>query len=86
MRHLLLLPRLLFVALLLIAAPALAETLPVPALSGRVVDQAGVLSNAEENRLTTKLTNLEDTTSTQLVVVTLWPDLVLFLPQLVMGR
>ena len=71
MRHLSSLPRLLLLALLLIAAPALAETLPVPALSGRVVDQAGILNSAEESRLTTKLKDLEDKTSIQLVVVTL---------------
>jgi uncharacterized protein len=65
------LPRLLFLALLLIAAPALADTLPVPSLSGRVVDQAGILTSAEEGRLATKLKNLEDNTSIQLVVVTL---------------
>jgi len=71
MRQLLSLPRLLLLALLVIAPPALAETLPVPALSGRVVDQAGILNGAEESRLTTKLKNLEDKTSIQLVVVTL---------------
>ena len=71
MRHLSSLPRLLSFALLLIAAPALAETLPVPALSGRVVDQAGILNSAEESRLTAKLKDLEDRTSIQLVVVTL---------------
>jgi uncharacterized protein len=65
------LPRLLLLALLLIGAPALADTLPVPALSGRVVDQAGILNSAEEGRLTTKLKNLEDNASIQLVVVTL---------------
>jgi uncharacterized protein len=63
--------RLLLFALLVIAPPALAETLPVPALSGRVVDQAGILNSAEESRLTTKLKDLEDKTSIQLVVVTL---------------
>ena len=71
MRHVSSLPHLLVLALLLIAAPAFAETLPVPALSGRVVDQAGVLTSAEESRLTTKLKNLENNTSIQLVVVTL---------------
>jgi uncharacterized protein len=60
-----------FALLILIAPPALAETLPVPALSGRVVDQAGILNSAEESRLTTKLKGLEDKTSIQLVVVTL---------------
>ena len=71
MHHLSSLPRLLLLALLMIAAPVLAETLPVPALSGRVVDQAGILNSAEESRLTTKLKDLEDKTSIQLVVVTL---------------
>jgi len=71
MRHVSSLPPLLVFALLLIAAPAFAETLPVPALSGRVVDQAGILSSAQESRLTTKLKNLEDNASIQLVVVTL---------------
>jgi len=62
---------LVFAALVLIAAPALAETLPVPALSGRVVDQAGILTSAEESRLTARLKDLEDKSSIQLVVVTL---------------
>jgi uncharacterized protein len=43
----------------------------VPSLTGRVVDQAGILNSAEEERLTTKLKNLEDNASIQLVVVTL---------------
>ena len=58
MRHVSSLPPLLVFALLLIAAPAFAETLPVPAMSGRVVDQAGILNSAQESRLTTKLKNL----------------------------
>jgi uncharacterized protein len=70
MRHLLSMPRLLFVALLLIAAPALAEV-QAPALSGRMVDQAGILTGAQESRLTARLKDLEDKTSIQLVVVTL---------------
>jgi len=72
LQHMRSLPRLLAIGLLFwVAFPALAETLPVPALSGRVVDQAGILTSAEENRLTTKLKNLENNTSIQLVVVTL---------------
>jgi len=60
------------VALLaLMAAHALADTLPVPALTGRVVDQASILSNNDESRLTSKLSDLENKTSIQLVVVTL---------------
>lgn len=70
MAHLATLPRLLLLGLLLIAAPALADT-QVPALSGRVVDQAGILTSAEESRLTTRLKDLEDKSSIQLVVVTL---------------
>jgi uncharacterized protein len=57
--------------LALIAAPAIADTLPVPALTGRVVDQAGILNNSEEARLVAKLANLEAKSSIQLVVVTL---------------
>ena len=64
------LPRLLLLALLLVAAPSLADV-QVPSLSGRVVDQAGILNSAEKGRLTTKLKNLEDNASIQLVVVTL---------------
>ncbi|HEV8391055.1 MAG TPA: TPM domain-containing protein [Dongiaceae bacterium] len=66
------LPRLLAIALLVLIAPqALADTLPVPALTGRVVDQAGILDSNDESRLTGKLQNLETKTSIQLVVVTL---------------
>jgi uncharacterized protein len=70
MRQVSSLPRFLLLALLLIASPALADV-QVPSLSGRVVDQAGVLTSAEESRLTAKLKGLEDKTSIQLVVVTL---------------
>src|SRR4029434_8581147 len=49
----------------------LADDLPVPALTGRVVDQAGILSSDDESRLTGKLHDLETKTSIQLVVVTL---------------
>ena len=41
-----------------------------PALSGRVVDEAGILSTDVEQRLTDKLAALEDKTTDQLVVVT----------------
>src|SRR5262245_18730394 len=70
MHRVMLLPRLMLLALMLIAAPALADV-QVPSLTGRVVDQAGILNSAEEGRLTTKLKNIEDNGSTQLVVVTL---------------
>jgi len=55
----------------LIASHALADTLPLPALTGRVVDQADILGTSEESRLTNKLRDLETKTSIQLVVVTL---------------
>lgn len=42
-----------------------------PPLSGRVVDQAGVLSPPAETQLTQRLAALEETTGRQLVVVTL---------------
>jgi uncharacterized protein len=50
-------------------APALA--LELPALSGRVVDEAGILESAARAALTDKLAALEAKTSDQLVVVTL---------------
>jgi uncharacterized protein len=42
-----------------------------PPLTGRVVDQAGLLDAAARSRLETKLKELESKTTTQLVVVTL---------------
>ena len=59
------------VAFLFAAAPALAAAPTFPALTGRVVDNANVLSPQVETDLTTKLANLEQTTGRQLVVVTL---------------
>jgi uncharacterized protein len=41
-----------------------------PALTGRVVDEAGLLSPEQEARLTERLAALEDRTTDQLVVVT----------------
>jgi uncharacterized protein len=60
--------RLFLLLALLIAAPAHAEGLP--ALNGRVVDQADLLSPAEEAYLTERLAALEARTSDQLVVAT----------------
>ncbi|HEX8526133.1 TPM domain-containing protein [Allosphingosinicella sp.] len=54
------------------AVPAAAQTLP--ALTGRVVDQANLIPPAEEAALTAKLEALERSTSRQLVVATV-PDL-----------
>lgn len=59
-----------FVALLLLALPATAAP-KFPALTGRVVDDAHVLSDQTRNDLDRKLAGLEAKTSRQLVVVTL---------------
>lgn len=57
-------------ALLFWLGPACAEP-TFPALSGRVVDSADLLSAADEAALTAELRSLEDKASDQLVVVTL---------------
>src|SRR5688572_27548014 len=52
-------------------APALAATqVAFPELTGRVVDQAGILAPEEETRLSDQLAALEVRTTDQLVVVT----------------
>ncbi|MDO9336012.1 MAG: TPM domain-containing protein [Caulobacter sp.] len=61
-------------ALALLAAPVLAAPPTFPTLTGRVVDNAGLLSPAVEADLTRKLEGLQAATGRQLVVVTL-PDL-----------
>jgi uncharacterized protein len=61
----------LLLLLALIVAPAGADTLPLPALTGRVVDQANILSGSEESRLDATLRDFENKSSIQLVVVTL---------------
>jgi uncharacterized protein len=61
--------------LLLICVPTLALAAPkFPPLTGRVVDDAQILSPAAEARLTQELASLEQQTGHQLVVATL-PDL-----------
>ncbi|HEY7853133.1 MAG TPA: TPM domain-containing protein [Caulobacteraceae bacterium] len=55
----------------LFCAPALAATTHFPPLTGRVVDSAHVLTPQVQAQLTAKLAALEQTTSRQLVVVTL---------------
>ena len=64
--------QLLFILLLIIATPTAAQTFPP--LSGRVVDQANLLSPEQEAELTGKLEALERASSRQLVVATV-PDL-----------
>jgi len=58
------------VALALLMAPAAAEP-TFPALTGRVVDDANLLSESDKQTLTADLKALEDKSSDQLVVVTL---------------
>jgi uncharacterized protein len=55
----------------LVAIVATAAAPSFPTLTGRVVDEAAVLDQAAEARLTAKLADLETKTTTQLVVVTL---------------
>lgn len=58
-------------ALLLLAAAALAAEPVFPALTGRVVDDAGILSANTRSRLDASLAQHEQQTGQQLVVVTL---------------
>jgi len=62
----------LFAFALLCAVPALAQS--YPPLTGRVVDNADLLSPAQEQELTQKLEALQQASSRQLVVATI-PDL-----------
>jgi uncharacterized protein len=55
---------------LICALAAYAQTLTFPALSGRVVDEAGILDAAARQSLTEKLAELETKTTDQLVVAT----------------
>lgn len=64
----------LFLALLFWAGSVLAQTFEVPALTGRVVDQAELLDTQTTARLTGMLAAHEQATGEQVVVVTL-PDL-----------
>ena len=61
-------PRLLVLLLAVIAAPVAAQNFPP--LSGRVVDQAGLLTPADESELNAKLEALQTASSRQLVVAT----------------
>jgi uncharacterized protein len=56
--------------ILLFTSPALAAGPTFPALTGRVVDEANILSPQVEAELTTKLETLEKTSGRQLVVAT----------------
>lgn len=70
--HKLLLAGLLLAGLLPLGAVYAQGTVDVIRSTGRLVtDQADLLTSSEERRLTAKLTAYEDTTSTQIVVVTI---------------
>jgi uncharacterized protein len=63
---------LLLLALALLAgAPVRAAAAEFPALTGRVVDQAGLLSERDEAELEAALARFEEATTAQIVVVTL---------------
>ncbi len=64
-------PARLVVFLAVLLSPGLAWTLDVPALTGRVVDLAHVLSGSEAEKLTADLQTHETTTGNQVVVLTL---------------
>jgi len=61
----------LLVLLLLLASPALASEPKFPQLTGRVVDDAGVLNTSTQSELTDMLAAHERATGEQVVVVTL---------------
>lgn len=69
-------PRILAAAFILfLAGTALARAEPpIPALTGRVVDQAGILDRPTVDAITNQLAGYESSTGNQVVVVTL-PDL-----------
>jgi uncharacterized protein len=59
------------IALAFLSSPGTAQPLTFPTLSGRVVDEAGILDPATRASLTNSLGALETKTTDQLVVVTL---------------
>jgi uncharacterized protein len=59
------------VALLCLTSIGVAQTLTFPTLTGRVVDEASLLSPGDRTALTASLADLEAKTTDQLVVVTL---------------
>jgi uncharacterized protein len=64
-------PLSLILLLLILASPAFAATPKFPELTGRVVDDAGILNLTTRNELTDMLAEHEHTTGEQVVVVTL---------------
>jgi uncharacterized protein len=65
--------RVIFIAIawICLTCAGVAQTLTFPVLTGRVVDEAGLLSAADRAALTQSLADLEAKTTDQLVVVTL---------------
>ena len=61
------------IAWICLTCAGVAQTLTFPALTGRVVDEAGLLSATDRVALTQSLADLEAKTTDQLVVVTLKP-------------
>jgi uncharacterized protein len=59
------------VAWVVLTCAGAAQTLTFPALTGRVVDQAGLLGTEDRTALTATLASLEAKTTDQLVIVTL---------------
>jgi uncharacterized protein len=71
-RHLLAAGRIgLLLVIVLVGNPQAVAAPQFPTLTGRVVDQANILSPSTETQLTTRLEQLESSTGRQLVVVTL---------------
>jgi len=54
---------------LMLAQPAFAQLKPVPALTGRVVDEAGMLDASQRERLTAVLADYEARTGSQIAVL-----------------
>jgi uncharacterized protein len=59
------------VAWICLTCAGLGQTLTFPPLTGRVIDEAGLLSQADRDTLTASLANLEAKTTDQFVIVTL---------------
>jgi uncharacterized protein len=58
-------------ALLALGLALILQDAPIPALTGRVVDTAGILSSPEETELTRRLELIENETSVQIVIATI---------------
>lgn len=62
--------RLMLVATLIVATGSMVHALDFPALSGRVVDEAGIINPEVKAKLESKLAAHEDLTSNQIVIAT----------------